>query len=236
MSQPKIRHLPITDLARIAVQHPDERLYALRQVKSGGFGPNYNPTRSEFPGIVNRQPGVFPSVRDPWRKVGNHIVARSKSLREAKMNLPVAKSLYDYCEEKNIRAMELDGFPISFSVGPKLMAWSPALFIYEDRLTVPFLDLRKSRGLTYAAQKFIFSVQHYALRENNPDYSDVEFQIFKFGTDRQRSVRVIEEHDRSLFSYEELEKMIVETQLMWFDVLAGREEEVRRKGGRGSLI
>ncbi|MEL7476162.1 MAG: hypothetical protein AAGJ55_08015 [Cyanobacteria bacterium J06555_12] len=236
MSQPKIRHLPITDLARIAVLHPDERRHPLKQVKGGGFGPNYNPTRLEFPGIVNRQPGVFESDRDPWRKVGNHIVARSKNLREAKMNLPVARSLYDYCESNDIRAVELDGFPISFAVGPKLSAWSPALFIYPDRLTVPFLDLRQTRNLTFAAQKFIFSLQHYALRENNPDYSDVEFQIFKFLKGRRREIRVIEEGSRSLFTYEELETMITDTQLLWFDVLADREEEARRTGGTGSLI
>ena len=236
MSQPKIRLLPITDLARIAVQHHDLRRHALMQVKSGGFGPNYNPTRAEFPGIVNRQPGVFPSVRDSWRIVGNNIVARSKSMREAKMNLRVARSLYDFCDHENIEARELDGFPISFSVGPKLSAWSPALFIFSDRLTVPFLDLRQARGLTFDAQKFIFSLQHYALRENNPDYADVEFQIYKFEKGQRRKIRIIEENDRSLFTYEELEKMITETQSLWYEVLAGRQQERRQAGGRGPLI
>ena len=236
MSQPKIRQLPITDLARIAVQHPEERRHALKQVKGGGFGPNYNPTRAEFPGIVNRQPGVFESTRDSWRTVGNNIVSRSKSIREAKMNLRVARSLYEFCVAENIKALELDGFPLSFAVGPKLSAWSPALFIYEGKITVPFLDLRQSKSLTFAAQKFIFSLQHYALRENNPDYSDVEFQIIKFEKGRRRLIRVIDEGSRRLFSYEELERMISETQLLWFEVLAGREEDRRRAGGSGSLL
>jgi hypothetical protein len=208
----------------------------LKQVKGGGGGPNYNPTRREFAGIVNRQPGVFPSVRDPWEKVGLAIVKRCRSLKEARLNVPVARSLYNHCADSNINALELDGFPLSFSVGPRLEAWSPALFIDGDRLVVPFLDLRRTRYLNHQAQRFIFSLQHHALRVNNPDYNDVEFQILQFAKDRQRTIKVIEENGRSLFSYDELEQMIVETQLLWFDVLAGREEEKRREGGKGTLL
>lgn len=231
-----MRRLPITDLARIAVQPPDLRRHSLLQVKGGGGGPNYNPTRNQFAGIVNRQPGVFESERDPWRKVGLNILRSCRSLRECKMNVAVAKSLYNYCEGEGVRAVELEGYPISFSVGPKLEAWSPALFIYKDRLTVPFLDLRRTLLLTREAQRFIFSLQHHALRVNNPDYQDVTFEIFQFGRRHDRPIRIIEEDGRWLFSYDQLEAMIAETQMMWFDVLAGRTEEMRKKGGSGSLL
>lgn len=232
-----MRRLPITDLARIAVQPPSMRRHALLQVKGGGGGPNYNPTRGQFAGIVNRRPGVFESFRDPWRVVGLNIVRACRSMRECRMNIPVAKSLYKYCEDRAVNAIELDGYPLSFSIGPKLEAWSPALFIYPDRLAVPFLDLRRGFCLTREAQRFIFSLQHHALRVNNPDYSDVVFEIFQFDRGRSRPIRVISEDDRWLYSYDQLETMICETQQLWFDVLAGRAEEVRRAGGgTGTLI
>lgn len=238
MSLPKTRRLPITDLARIAVQPYGMRQSALMQVKGGGGGANYNPTRNEFPGIVNRQPGMFESKRDAWNVVERNISKVCRSPDEVQMNVPVAKQLYTYCEKEDVRALELEGFPISFSVGPKLLAWSPALFIYKDRITIPFLDLRREpRALTREGCRFIFSLQHHALRINNPDYAKVQLEIFKFGRDDERTLRVVSEDGRWLYSYEQLETMIRETQLIWFDVLAGREEETRKRGGEpGSLL
>lgn len=131
MSLPKTRRLPITDLARIAVQPYGMRRHALQQVKGGGGGPNYNPTRNEFPGIVNRQPGMFESERDEWPVVKRNITKACRSPEEVDLNLPVAKQLHAYCETHSVRALELEGFPISFSVGPKLLAlftWIASLF------------------------------------------------------------------------------------------------------------
>ncbi|KZX89393.1 hypothetical protein A3726_12180 [Erythrobacter sp. HI0037] len=179
---------------------------------------------------------MLKSRRDPWRIVAREIVKRCRSLTEAKMNLRVARSLYSHCERNGINALELDSFPIGFSVGPKLEAWSPALFVTADRLAVPFLDLRKTRSLNPEAQRFIFSIQHHALRVNNPDYSDVEFQIYQFGRDRLRPIKVIEEAGRRLFTYDELELMIKETHSLWVEVLVGRYEEAKATGTTGMLL
>jgi hypothetical protein len=210
----------------------------LKQVKGGGQGPNYNPTRAQFPGIVNRQPGVFKSERDSWGTVRKHIETACRSPEEWEMNEPVAQQLYDYCAEEGVRAIEVEGYPISFSVGPKLMCWSPAVFLYRDRATIPFLDLRRSRNLHREGMRCIFSLQHHALRVNNPDYADVTFQVFKFEKDESRTIRVHEEEGRWLFTYEQLEAMIARTQRLWFDVLAEREEEIRRTGTgkKGDLL
>ncbi|MEG3088062.1 hypothetical protein [Sphingomonas sp. PB4P5] len=235
----KIRHLPITDLARICVQPYDMQRHALKQVKGGGQGPNYNPTRGQFVGIVNRQPGVFRAARDPWAVVEKHIKKASRSVEEQEMNIPVAQQLYDYCEFEHVHATELDGYPISFSVGPKLLCWSPALFIYPDRITIPFLDLRRGRNLTREARRCIFSLQHHALRVNNPDYRDeVTLEVFQFNADEQRTIKVRAEDGMWLYSYDQLEQMITRTQLLWFDVLAGREEELKRRSGgrKGDLL
>jgi hypothetical protein len=208
------------------------------QVKGGGQGPNYNPVRGQFAGIVNRQAGMFAGTRDPWEKVKAHLIAACRSDDEVKMNLPVAKQLYDFCVENNVQALELDAYPISFSVGPKLLCWAPALFIYKDKITNPFLDFRRSRKLTREAQRCIFSLQHHAIRVNNPDYAEVEFEVFQFNDNEERGIQPKGEKGRWLYSYEQLEEMISATQLLWFDVLAGREEEVRKTGTglRGDLL
>lgn len=226
----KTRRLPITDLARICVQPFGLQRSMLKQVKGGGRGPNYNPTRRQFPGIVNRQPGVFESKRDDWTTIEGNIRSACRSDDEWHMNEPVARQLFNYCVESAVRAIEVEGFPISFSVGPKLMCWSPAIFIYPDRITIPFLDLRRTRNLHREAMRCIFSLQHHALRVNNPDHSEITFEILKFANTSERSLQVHTEDERWLFSYEELEQMIAVTQRLWFDVLAEREEEIRRTG------
>ncbi|MBC2667060.1 hypothetical protein H7F51_16195 [Novosphingobium flavum] len=153
------------------------------------------------------------------------------------MNLPVARQLYDYCAQHKVNALELEGWPISFSVGPKLQAWSPALFVYPDRITIPFVDPRKGKRLTREGIRFIFSIQFHAVRVNNPDYDEVHGEIIQFSKEDGRSIRIIPEDGMRLFSYEELEFMISQTQRMWFDVLTDRQQETRRRaGGTGSLI
>ena len=234
----RTRRLPITDLARICVLPNDLQVHSLRQVKAGGQGPNYNPTRGQFAGIVNRQPGIFASERDPWDVVHSNIEKACRSEEEIKMNLPVAHQLYDYCESENVRALELEGFPISFSVGPKILCWSPALFVYPDRITIPFLDLRRTRNLNRESRRVVFSLMHHALRVNNPDYSDVTNEIFQFSKDPSRSIRAIPEDDMWLYTYDQLEEMITRTQLLWLDVLVDREMDLRKKSGgmKGDLL
>jgi hypothetical protein len=234
----KTRRLPITDLARICVHPYDLQLSMLRQVKGGGQGPNYNPVRGQFAGIVNRQPGAFPSKRDPWPVVESNVKTACRTDDEWRMNLPVARQLYEYCVENQVRAVELEGYPMSFSFGPKILCWSPAVFIYKDRITIPFTDFRRGRSLHREAMRCIFSLQHYALRVNNPDYTDVSLEIFKFANNAERSLRAHAEDGRWLFSYDQLELMVTRTQRLWYIVLDERDDQARKQaaGKRGPLL
>lgn len=229
----KIRPLPITDLARIAVLPLDMQRPALEQVREGGRSGSYRPTREKLPDIVNRRPGVFDSERAPWDVVEADIKFLSRSDDEEKMNLLTAKSIYDYCVEERVSAQELDAFPLTFAVGLKLTCWSPALFIYAGRITVPFFDMRRRYGLTHGATKFMFSAMHLALRANNPDYDTVTFEILRLSDSRRRSIRVIPESGSELLDYEQLEAMVVHTHRLWVDVQLGRQAERRRRKGSG---
>ncbi|WP_123906309.1 hypothetical protein [Sphingorhabdus sp. YGSMI21] len=223
----KIRHLPITDLARIAVMDSELRFPALQQVNTGGGGPSYRPTRQKLADVVDRKPGMFESERAPWSVVEEDLKKLSYSDREEKMNLLAGKSIYNYCAKNDVHARELEGYPLSFNVGLKLVCWSPALFVYPDRISVPFFDMRRKYFLTPGATKFMFSVMNIALRENNPDYSEVEFEVLRLSDSKDRAIRPISEGDMSLYSYEELEQMISETQSLWIKVQEGRIDQRR---------
>lgn len=224
----KIRPLPITDLARISTMKPELRRDALEQVKRGGFGGGYGPTREKLSDIVNRQPGIIPSSRAPWEAIEADLKRLSKSNKEEAMNLLSARAIFDHCVENAINARELEGFPLTFSMGLKITCWSPALFIYSDKLTVPFFDMRRKYFLTEEAIRFMFSVMHIALRQNNPDYEEVTFEIKRLSDSPNRSIRTIEENSMRLYSYEQLEEMVSQTQQVWIDVQNERHKEERR--------
>ncbi len=228
----KIPPLPPTDLARIAMLPVHMQRPALQQVKGGAQGPNYNPTRKQLPDIVNRQPGPFVAERAPWNIVRENLGRACRSDAEEKMNLPVAKSTYDYCVEHDVRAVELNGYPITFSVGVRLVCWAPALFIYQDRLSVPFFDMRRGRSLTSEGIRFIFSAMDIALRINNPDFAEVEFEVLKFDLGDVRGLRAIREQGQQLLSYDELETRVAVTQAIWIEVLSERVVEERRAQSR----
>jgi hypothetical protein len=176
---------------------------------------------------------MFESKRAPWAVVEAEIKALARSDVEEKMNLLVSKSIYQFCEWEKLNARELDGFPLTLSIGWKLTCWAPALFLYPDRMTVPFFDMRRAYGLTYGAATFMFSAMHLALRVNNPDYSPVEFEILRLRNNKTRSIVPIPERGRKLFTYEELEEMVAVTHGIWVDVLLGRRDDARRGGGAG---
>jgi hypothetical protein len=208
---------------------PSLRLHALNQVKSGGAGgKSYEPTRRKLPDIVNRAPGPFPSVRTPWAKIEQDIIRLSKNDDQERMNKTAAKSIYNYCVEHGIEARELEGFPLTFSIGLKLTCWSPALLIYPDRLAIAFWDMRRNYRLTYEGLRFIFSVIHIALRENNPDYAEVESEVLRLRKDAVRSIRPISGNGMRLFSYDELEVIVTETYRLWEMIQAERRDKGTR--------
>lgn len=228
----KTRQLPITDLARVATMEPSLRRHALQQVKEGGGSGSYRPTREKLPDIVNRKPGIFESTRAPWERVEADLIRLSTSEKEERMNLLAGRAIYDFCVDKKVNARELEGYPLTFSVGLKLTCWSPALFVYPDRIAAPFFDMRRTYRLTREGIRFMFSVMHIALRENNPNYDAIELEILRLSDTASRSIRPIHESGMRLFTYDELETMVAETHQLWIEIQSEREEERRRSGDK----
>lgn len=197
---------------------------------------SYRPTREKLPDIVNRQPGMLPSERAPWHIIEKDIVRLSRSTVEETMNLTAGRAIYDYCVNNGIEARDLHSTPLGFSIGLKFICWTPALFLYPDKITVPYFDMRRKGGLTPLGALFVFSGMHHALRENNPDYEEVVFEVIKLADTVKRSVQVTREF-AGLLSYEQMETMVTITQNLWIAVQnRSREKRRRAAGGGGPLF
>jgi hypothetical protein len=155
------------------------------------------------------------------------------------MNLRASRAIYDYCQIEGVRAIELDAFPLSFSIGLKLTCWAPALFIYADRIALPFFDMRRTLGLTPKAVSFIFSVMNIAVRESNPRYEEVELEALRLANSPSRGVQRIAERGVGLYSYERLEQMVSETHALWLRIQEERKADKKQDDddwGTGTLF
>ncbi len=91
-------------------------------------------------------------------------------------------------------------------------------------MAVPFFDMRRTYKLTREGRRFMFSVMHIALRENNPDYQNVGHEILHLTDTTDRAIRRISERGMRLFSYDEIETIVRDTYRLWYTVLEERRD------------
>lgn len=241
----KIRRIPETDLANIGPMEVELKYRALRVLKEG-WGPfSYEPTKLTTPDIFNAQPELFGSAEPTdLDQIRQRIIALSRrGVEEATANLEVTECLHRYAVDNNVRARQYDISPynLSSAVGINYSFWLPLVLVADDRLVVPFIDPRRTRGLTAIGRRFAFSMAHHRARVLYPDLADAELAILAFpvltGVER-RGLRIYVARDEPLFSYEELDQMVAETYRIWQQVLTERQDEARGAGGgrRGSLL
>lgn len=226
----------------------DLKYRALRDFREG-WGPfSYDPTKLTAPDTFNAQLELFggaePTSLDQIRR---RIIALSRrGDEEATANLEVTECSHKYAVDNNVRAKRYDISPYNLgsAFGIKYSFWLPLVLFADDRLMIPFIDPRRTRGLSAIGRRFAFSMAHHRARVLYPDLADAELAIFTFPvvTDASeggcRRLRTYVAGDSSLFSYEELDQMVAETYRIWEQVLAERRDEARRTGGglRGSLL
>lgn len=240
-SRVKTRPLPDIDLARIAPLPRDLQRRQLEQIRYGRPPFSYGPLRSSFYDIFNIQPAMFGPVKPTdWTIVQTILARKCKSPDELVANLRVAKGLHQYVAEGEITGRAQDFFPMAMSAGRKVVYWLSMILILEDRPVVPFIDPRRSRGLTKKGRRFVFSMMHERIRAADPDYANVGLAILQFG-DVDNNIRhpVLHTDDGvELFSLGEMEEMVLATYKLWQEVCEELEVETHRKahGLRGSLL
>src|SRR5258708_9160098 len=112
----KIRRLSEIDLARIGPLDFREKRHPLRLLKSGRPTHTYGPLRGQLGDILNLQPEMFGATTDvtPWQTIAAAIRKHSNHDDEAKFNLAVAKSLYDYAVANRVRSFRkaINAWPV----------------------------------------------------------------------------------------------------------------------------
>ncbi len=243
-----MRRIPETDLANIGPMEVEFKYRALRSLKAG-WGPfSYDPTKQTAPDTLNARLELFGRAEPTsLAQIRRRIVSLSRrGDEEAAANLEVTECLHKFAIERNVwaRRYNISPYNLSSAVGISYSFWLPLVLMVDDRLTIPFIDPRRTRGLTAIGRRFAFSMAHHRARVLDPDLADAELAIFRFppvtdedGTERRLLTAYFAGGD-PLFSYEELDRMVAETYEVWQRVLAERREEARRASGgrKGSLL
>jgi len=237
----KIRPLPAIDLANVAALPRPDRLPALRTFKAGSPRFSYRPVRRAAPDIFNAQSDLLGAIPPtPFDKIRHGIKANATSDDEINANVGVAQCLYDFATTNNVRAKRyhIAPFRLSGSVGIDVSYWLPLILVFDDRLIIPFLDPRRSHGLTNEGRRFAFSMINEKARVIEPDLAEADLLIFQLGSVADK--RVLRPHFAGalpLMSYDELDTRVSETYADWEIVQTERETERRRAGGgSGTLL
>jgi hypothetical protein len=231
----KIRRLSEIDLARIGPLEAAEKRHRLRQLKFGRPPHTYAPLRAQLGDILNLQPEIFGSstAATPWEIISAAILKASSHDGEAKFNLAVAKSLYDYAVARNVRSFRksVSAWPVGY--GQAVSYWWNLYTVIEDRPGFIFADPRISNPLTRDGRKFALSLMHERIRVPDPDFADSRLIVAQFGKGENgaRVIRTFDANDDDLFTIDQLNEMIDETYRIWIEVLYEREDQERKKAG-----
>ena len=239
----KIRRLPEIDLANFAPLSPKEKRQSLQTFNAGKPLISYRPARLLWPDVFNAQYDLFGTAEPTsLAQIERRIRIIAVTPEEAAANIEVASSMHAFALEEGIRAKfhEIPPFVLAGAVGIELRYWVPLVAIMRDQLVVPFIDPRRSHGLTREGRRFVFSMMNQQARVLDPDLADAELAIFQLPcvSDGKRQLRPFLARDMLLYSYDELDAMVSELYKIWQEVSAEREQEVRRKapGRRGDLL
>lgn len=230
----KMRRLPETDLARFAVMEPDKRRNALERQKSTYAPYSYHPMRGVVPSIFRIEvPLLGGSLDTPWDLIERSIAAAcNRGEDQLAANLAVGEALFKFAADHRIkgRSREFYGMPVGTSTSIRF--WSPMVISVDGTPVIPFIDPRKSKSLDKAARTFVFSVMHERIRVLEPDFRDVRLGIFQFSCEGEARKAVLHtDEGLDLYDFDTLDLMVRDTYATWWEILAEREAEKKRKGG-----
>jgi hypothetical protein len=236
----KIRRLPETDLARIAPLPYDKKFPALRQVRDGRPTNSYRPLRSSFPEILNVQSPMFaPVEQTEWAIVERQIQRLARTDKEFASNIGVAKALHQFGKAQRVFARSENFSPLFLSSSGNVNFWLDLLLALQGRAVIPFVDPRRSHGLTAEGRRFVFSMMHEHIRAAEPDFAEAALGVIQFtkGDDDKRNAVLHLDEGIKLFRFDELDEMVRETYQVWIEVChEGEEDNRRRASGGGTLL
>jgi hypothetical protein len=234
----KIRPLPEIDLACIAPMAREQKRNALEALNLGFPTYSYAPVRASLSDILNVRAGMIgPLPRPPWARIKDTISKKCRKDTEQDANLRVGEGLFDYVDEEGVTGRHQEIYPLALGVGTKVTYWHQVVLTIDRRPIIPFFDPRRTKALTIAGRRFVFSVMHERIRAADPDYAVVALGVVQFVVNAKgpRQPVLWLDDGVTLFTFDELDEMVRETYDLWREVCEERAAEDRRTGtgGRG---
>jgi hypothetical protein len=235
----KTRLLPNIDLARIMHRSREEMRLHLKSIESGFPALTYNPTRSVLPDLLNEQGDLLDGEKVEWSVIEAQIAKFTKrGALELKHNLIISKLLHDYALGKSIWSKRHEFFPLKLIHVGGIKFWWDLYFIEDGRAVVPFVDPRKTRGLSKEDMRVVFSFMNERIRVPGSDFEDSRLAIIQFPENKSgtREVKVTYDDGFELYSFDQLSVMVDQLYSEWEAELREREAVNPRPVAVGSLI
>ncbi|HEY3656227.1 MAG TPA: hypothetical protein VGL34_14770 [Steroidobacteraceae bacterium] len=144
--------------------------------------------------------------------------------------MSLAKLLFEYNEQREIKAMEWE-FPfIPVGHGAKIKFWHDFYSIQDGVPVLSFLDPRLTDGLGIFGRTFVFSAMHHNIAIG--DFEGARLEIIRFPLDKytgNREVEVFTFDSRDVIAEVALNQAIDDTYKVWREILAERKAEARRQ-------
>jgi hypothetical protein len=187
----KIRPLPDTDLARVALLQTEEKRMRLERFKLGRPTHSWLPLRQAEPAIFSAQKSLFDLPESTWDEIETGIRRLCKKNPDwLEPNLERAKLLFEFNKSRKIVAVERAFGAVPIGYGAKLKAWADFYCIENERPVFVFCDPRRGQKLTKLGRKFIFSAMKHNLATG--DFAEASCQIFQFTDSVEPQVRIFD--------------------------------------------
>ncbi len=230
------RSLPETDLARTALRPDDEKRIVLRAVRSFKPPHSLTPLRKVAGALYAARTSLLDLPKCTWTDIDGAIRRHcGPNLHWVEPNVSLAKLLFEYNEQRGIKAVEWD-FPfIPFGYGAKLKFWHDFYSIQDGVPVLSFIDPRKSDGLGVFGRMFVFSAMRHNIAIG--DFEGARLEIIRFPENEytgKREVEVFTFDERDVVEEATLNKAIDDTYKIWREILAERAAEARKRRPTGT--
>ncbi len=230
------RSLPETDLARVALLSDDQKRIVLRGVRSFVPPHSLSPLRKVAGALYAARASLLELPKCTLPEIESAIRRYcGTNLHWVEPNISLAKLLFEFNEQRGIKAVEWEFPTIPVGYGAKIKFWHDFYSIQDDAPVLSFLDPRLTDGLGIFGRAFVFSAMHHNVAIG--DFEGARLEIVRFPLNKytgKREVEVFKFDERDVVEEAVLNNAIDDTYKIWREILAERTERMRREPPTGT--
>jgi hypothetical protein len=231
----KMIPLPDTDVANFCALEPVRRRQELanfHQLRS--INVSYGSFRQHSSDCLGLRVGMLELERPHFWKIARDIIrdCKPKTPLNIRSNLMVAAGIYQLAEALCISGRVAPELAPRLIGGHYVQCWNRQLLAIDGRPVIPFYDPRRSSSrLTPLGRRVALSIMHESIRAIYDDHADTRLAVVQFADSKRttRKASIMYDDEVSLFSYDDLNRMIAGMYREWTEICEGREEEAHRR-------